>query len=437
MTPEQQPLLIANARILDPASGTDKTGSMLVEGGRISALSGQSFPDVPDDTRTMDAKGMILAPGLIDMRVFTGEPGHEYRETLASASRAAASGGVTSFVCMPDTLPVIDDGALIDFIIRRAQADALVNVLPAAALTKGLKGEEISEFGLLREAGAVCLTQGRSSIQNSALLRQAFTYAANFDLPVVHHVRDAALAGDGVMNEGLFATTLGLKGIPCEAETIPLARDLQLARLTATRYHAAQISCAGSLELLERAKGLPGTISAGVSINNLTLNELDVGQYRTFFKLDPPLRAEDDRKAMVEGLNRGIIDVIHSGHDPQDVEVKRRPFAQAAAGAIGLETLFSAALRLFHAGECDLLPLVAAMTINPARILGLETGRLAPGAPADFILVDPDYPWVADENGFLSRSRNTTFEGGRFSGKVMQTYVGGKLVFRHEGEQKS
>ena len=426
-----KPLLIKNARIIDPANNVDQMGSMLVENGIISDVSSGENLGIPEGAQVIDARGNLLCPGLIDMRVFTGEPGHEYRETLASASKAAAAGGVTSFLCMPDTQPVVDDGALVDFIIRRAEADCCVNVLPSAALTKELKGQEISEYGLLKQAGAVCLTDGHKSIQSSAVLRQAFTYAANFDLPVIHHVSDAGLTGQGVMNSGFFATTLGLKGIPREAETIPLDRDLQLANLAGVRYHAAQVSCQKSVEILTAAKKYNANISAGVSINNLTLNELDVGQYRTFFKLDPPLRSEDDRMAMIAGLNVGTIDTIHSGHDPQDVEVKRRPFAQAASGAIGLETLFSAALRLFHSDDVDLTTILKAMTSAPAKILGIPAGTLTKGVKADFIIADLDYPWVVAEKSIKSRSQNTSFEGARFSGKVMSTYVGGKKVYQN------
>ena len=426
-----RPLLIENARIVDPASGLDAMGTMLVEDGRITHVAAGPARGFPPGTERRDARGLVLAPGLIDMRVFTGEPGREYRETLKSAGEAAAAGGVTSFILMPDTVPVIDDGALVDFLIRRAKATASVNVLPAAAITRGLAGEEITEFGLLKEAGAVCVTDGRHSIQSSALLRAAFSYAANFDLPVMHQLSDRGLTGDGVMTEGRFATVLGLKGIPPEAETVPLARDLQLALATGVRYHAAQLSVAGSVELMAAAKRRSSSISCGISINNLSLNENDVGGYRTFFKLSPPLRSEDDRQAMIEGLRRGVIDTIHSDHDPQDSEVKRQPFAEASDGAIGLETLLAAALRLVHSGEMDLLPLLRAMTQRPAEILGLEGGRLKEGAPADFILVDLDYPWQVSETAFRSRSRNSSFEGARLAGKVMATYVAGKSVFEH------
>jgi dihydroorotase len=427
-------LVIANARIVDPVSWTDQRGSVLVENGRIAAIDFDNAASAPEGAEIIDVKGLVLAPGLIDMRVFVGEPGKEYRETLASAGEAASAGGVTSFVMMPDTTPAVDDSALVDFLIRRAEATSKVRILPSAAITKGLAGVEITEFGLLKEAGAVCLSDGAQSIQSNALLRAAFSYAANFDMPIVHLLRDDSLTGEGVMNEGLFATVLGLKGIPAEAETIPLARDLQLALLTGVRYHAAQISVANAAALMREAKRKSNRITAGVSINNLTLNENDVGRYRTFFKLATPLRTEDDRQAMIEALRSGVIDTIHSDHDPQDTEVKRQPFAEASNGAIGLETLLAAALRLVHSGDIDLMTVLRAMTVRPAEILGLESGRIARGAPADLVLFDLDYPWQVKETAFRSRSRNTAFEGARLAGKVMRTIVGGKTVFEHAEE---
>lgn len=427
-----QTMVIENARIVDPATGRDTMGAVLVVDGRFADFAEGAAKGTPEGAIRRDARGAIVAPGLVDMRVFTGEPGHEYRETLATASAAAAAGGVTSFVVMPDTHPAIDDGALVDYLVRRAEATAKVNVLPAAAITKGLEGKEITEFGLLKEAGAVCFSDGRRSIQSAALLRAAFTYAANFDMPVAHQVSERSLVGDGVVNEGLLATGLGLKGIPVEAETIPLMRDLQLAALTGVRYHAAQVSCGASVEFIARARQASSRISCGVSINNLALNEIDIGSYRTFFKLSPPLRSEDDRQALIEGLRTGAIDVIHSDHDPQDSEVKRQPFAEASDGAIGLETMLAAALRLVHNGEVDLITVLRAMTSRPAEILGLNAGRLAVGAPADFIVLDLDYPWVVDEKRLLSRSRNTTFEGARLSGKVLHTFVAGRPVHSHE-----
>ena len=424
------PLVIANARIVDPATNTDRRGAVLVADGRVEGLAEGAPQGVPDGATLIDARGLIVAPGLIDMRVFTGEPGHEYRETLATAAEAAASGGVTSFLLMPDTTPVVDDGAIVDFIVRRAAATAKVNVLPSAAITRGLAGEEITEFGLLKEAGAAALTDGRQSIQSAGLMRAAMSYAANFDLPIMHHTADHTLVGEGVMNDGALATISGLKGIPAEAETVPLARDLQLAALTGARYHAAQVSTAGSVELLAAAKRR-ARITAGVSINNLALNENDVAPYRTFFKLSPPLRSEDDRQAMIEALKAGVIDVIHSAHDPQDSEVKRQPFAEASEGAIGLETLLAAALRLVHSSDVSLMTVLRAMTQRPAEILGLASGRLSLGAPADLIILDPDYPWVVAEKDIVSRSRNTAFEGAKLQGAVMQTFVAGRSVFRH------
>ena len=433
-----KPVVIKNARIIDPASGMDQVGAVHVADGVIKGIVAGAPSGVPAEAEIYDARGQVVAPGLVDMRVFTGEPGHEYRETLASAAEAAAAGGVTTFVLMPDTLPVVDDGAIVDFIVRRAAATAKVNIVPSAAITKGLRGEEITEFGLLKEAGAACLTDGRRSIQSAGVMRAAMSYAANFDLPIVHHTADASLVGDGVMNEGTLATISGLRGIPLEAETVPLARDLQLAAATGARYHAAQISTAASIELIRAAKPR-GEISAGISINNLALNENDVAPYRTYFKLSPPLRSEDDRQAMIEGLKAGVIDVIHSAHDPQDTEVKRQPFAEASEGAIGLETLLAAALRLVHSGDVPMMTVLRALTQRPAEILGLDAGRLAIGAPADLIVFDPDFPWVLAEANIVSRSRNTAFEGARLQGAVMHTFVAGRLVFSHaatrEGQQ--
>jgi len=426
------PMLIKNAHIIDPASDFDEIGSLLIENGKICSRSSDNDTGAPEGSTIIDAKGMLLGPGLVDLRVFTGEPGHEYRETFASAANAAAAGGITSFVCMPDTMPAIDDGAVVDFIINRAKANSCVNILPSAAISKGLKGEEITEFGLLKDAGAVCLSEGRKSIQSAALLRTAFTYAKNFEMPIMHHLCDYGLKGKGVMHKGLFATTLGLGAIAPECETIPLNRDLILAKATGVNYHAAQVSCAKSITILEYEKQDSFEISAGVCINNLTLNELDVGQYRTFFKLNPPLRGEDDRMALIAGLNSGAIDTIHSGHDPQDVEVKRRPFAEATDGAIGLETMFSAAMRLVHSGDVKLKTVLQAMTSRPAQILGLPIGTLAIGSNADFFLADLNYPWVNNAEQIISRSKNTAFEGARFSGKIMATYVGGKKIFQHQ-----
>jgi dihydroorotase len=330
---------------------------------------------------------------------------------------------------MPDTNPVIDDVALVEFVLRTARDTAVVNVLPAAAITRGLQGREMTEFGLLREAGAAFFTDGRHTITSSAVMRRALTYARDFGATIVHETQDADLAAAGVMNEGLYASWLGLPGIPREAEAIPLERDLRLARLTGGAYHAAKISTAMAAEAIARAKQESANVSAGVSIHNLTLNENDVGEYRTFFRLSPPLRAEDDRQAMIEALRDGTIDIIVSSHDPQDVDTKRLPFADAEAGAIGLETLLGAALRLYHNEEVPLLRLVEVLSTGPAKLFGLEGGTLKPGATADLALVDLDQPWIVREADIRSRSKNTCFEGARLQGKVLQTMVAGRTVF--------
>ena len=428
-----RPLVFSGARIVDPSRGLDAVGSVIVRDGAILAAGPNALNQgAPEGADIIDGAGLLMIPGLVDMRVFVGEPGAEHRETLASASRAAAAGGVTTIVTMPDTEPVIDDPALVDFVLRRARDTGIVRVHPMAALTRGLKGEEISEFGLLREAGAVAFTQGRTSLRNGQVMRNALTYAADFGALVAHHTQDADLSGAGAMNEGETATRLGLPGIPREAETIVLGRDIALARLTRGRYHAALLSCESSLDMIRRAKdeGLDVTAAAGIA--HLTLNENDVGAYRTFFKMSPPLRGEDDRRACVAALSDGTLDVIVSAHDPQDVEGKRRPFEEAADGAIGLETLLAVGLRLMHAGEVPLMRLVEAMSTKPAALLGLDAGTLRPGAPADLVLIDPGRPWVVREESLHSRARNTAFEGARLTGLVLRTLVAGRTVHAYD-----
>ena len=424
---------LINARLVDPASGRDEPGGLLVEDGTIADLGGHLRRNAPDGAEVIDCGGHVLCPGLIDMIVFTGEPGYEHRETLATASRAAAAGGVTTMICMPDTNPVIDDAALVDYIERRARDTAIVHVHPMAAITKGLKGEEMAEIGLLKEAGAVAFTNGKSSISNARVMRRALTYASDFGALVVHNTEDPDLAGSGVMNEGEISSRLGLPGIPREAESIMVERDLRLVDLTGGRYHAAQISCGTSLEAITRAKerGLP--VTCGVSINHAMLNENDIGSYRTFLKLRPPLRPEEDRAAIVAGLASGAIDVIVSGHDPMDADAKRRPFAEAGDGAVGLETLLPAALSLYHNKHLGLPELLRAMTTNPADILGLPGGRLEKGAVADLILVDLELPWIVDPDLLKSKSKNTPFDESKLQGRVLRTMVAGQTVYNYAG----
>lgn len=422
--------VFSHARIVDPSRGLDETGSVVIEDGGIVAAGRDALNQgAPEGAVIIDCAGKTIIPGLIDSRVFIGEPGGEHRETIASASQAAAAGGVTSVVMMPDTDPVIDNVALVEFVLRTARDTACVNIFPAAAITKGLEGREMTEFGLLREAGAVAFTDGRHTVANSLVMRRALTYARDFGATIVHETLDADLASSGVMNEGLYASWLGLSGIPREAETIPLERDLALARLTRGNYHAAKISTGMAADAIRRARGDGANVSAGVAIHNLALNEHDVGEYRTFFRLAPPLRAEEDRLAMIEALKDGTVDLIVSSHDPQDVDTKRLPFSDAAAGAIGLETLLSVALRLHHNGEVPLIRIVEALSTAPARLFGLPGGTLKPGAPADLALVDLDEPWVVNESGIRSRSKNTCFEGARLQGRVLQTMVAGRTVF--------
>jgi dihydroorotase len=421
-----RPILLRNARLVDPVSGREQAGSLLIENGLIAEIG--VIAEAPD-AEAIDCAGQVVAPGLIDMWAFTGEPGAAHRETLRTASESAAAGGVTTILSMPDTNPVLDDPAMIDFVLRRARDTAIVNVLPAAALTKGLAGREMAEIGLLLDAGATAFTDAAHSVLNAQVMRRALTYARDFDALIIHHVEDPDLVGPGVMNEGERASRLGLPGVPREAETILLERDMRLVRLTGGRYHAAKISCADSVEIIRAAKarGLP--VTCGVSINNLALNENDIGDYRTFLKLSPPLRHEDDRQAVIAGLADGTIDVIVSDHNPQDVETKRLPFAEAANGAVGLETLLSAALRLVHAGDVSLPMLLRALSSRPAEILGLPSGRLEKGAPADLIVFDPEAPYVLDKRQLRSVSKNTPFDEARLDGQVTKTIVAGRIVF--------
>jgi dihydroorotase len=369
--------VLQNARIVDPSRNLDELGTLIVRNDKIAASGADARNQgVPEGATVIDCQGKAVLPGLVDARVFIGEPGAEHRETIASASHAAAAGGVTSMIMMPDTDPVIDNVALVEFVMRTARDTAVVNVYPAAAVTKGLHGEEMTEIGLLREAGAVAISEGRNSIANTQLMRRALTYARDFGVVLSHEAQDPYLGITGVMNEGLYASWLGLSGTPREAEVIPLERDMRLAALTQGAYHAAQISTAMSAEVISRAKQNGLNVTSAVSINHLSLNENDIGEFRTFFRLQPPLRLEEDRLAMVEALRDGTIDIIVSAHDPQDVDTKRLPFADAAAGAIGLETLLGAALRLHHNGDVPLLRIIEAMSSAPARIFGLDAGSL-------------------------------------------------------------
>ena len=418
---------ITNTRLFDPASNLDEIGNILFSEEGIIAC-GKDIP-LPQDVTTIDGTGLVTTPGLVDMQVFIGEPGGEYRETLATASQAAAAGGVTTMIMMPDTQPVIDDAALVDYISRRARGTALVNVHPMAGITKGLDGVMMNEFGLLHEAGAVAFTDGSHSVMNARIMQKAMSYAANFNALIMHHAIDTNLVGEGVMNEGELAIRLGLSGIPVIAETIMIERDIRLLEATGARYHIAQISSRESIDIVRQAKDKGLQVTCGVSSNHLMLNQNDVENYRTFAKLMPPLRTEEDRQALIEAIADGTIDVIVSGHNPQGEDAKRRPFGEAEFGSIGVETLLAAGLTLHHEVKVPLTRLIEAMSTTPARLLGLSAGTLSIGHPADLILIDIDAPWIVDADNLHSRSRNAAIEGRKVQGKVTETIVSGKTVF--------
>ncbi len=429
-----RPVIIQNGHLVDPSQNIDHPIDILIKNGKIADLAPKSQQTgAPDGTRIINASGLHILPGLVDARVYVGEPGDEYRETISSASIAAAAGGITSFIMMPQTNPVIDDVSLVDFVCRAARDTAVVNVYPSASLTRGFHGEELTEFGLLQEAGAVMLTEGKHTIRNNLLLRRAMTYAKDFNMVISQESSDPDLASNGVMNEGLIATNLGLPGIPREAEIIPLERDLRLAALTGGNYHAAKISTSDSAKAVAYYKNNNHNVTAGTSINHLSLNEIDIGRYRTFFRLSPPLRSEEDRQAMIEALGDGTIDILVSSHDPQDVNTKRHPFAEAATGAIGMETMLAAALRLYHDEKISLSRLVEAMSTNPARIFGIPGGTLKKTSRADLTIIDLEKPWIMSEENILSKSKNTPFEQARFLGMVLQTMVAGRIIHNHNG----
>lgn len=418
------PLSIINARIIDPASGYDGDGTIVIEDGVIIEFG----TDAIAEGKIIDAKGLICAPGLIDMRVSTGEPGRENRETIATAARAAAAGGVTSMVIMPETNPVIDDMSLVDFIKRRAE-NAPVNVYAAGALTKDLDGTTMTEIGLMSEAGAVMFSNGARPIADTQTMRRLLSYSASFNALIANRAMDPSLSKGAVAHESDLSSRLGLTGAPAAAERIMAERDAALAELTGGRLLIDMISSAQALEVVRRAKSRDLEVSCSVSINHLALNEVDIGDYRTFAKLDPPLREESDRLALLDGINDGTIDVIVSAHDPRPAGEKRLPYAEATTGAVGLEILLSAALSQVADEKLELMPALAAMTCNPAALLGLESGRITEGAPADLILIDPHAPWLCKSDQLLSRSKNTPFDDRRLTGRVIKTICGGLVVY--------
>ena len=423
-------LLFRNARLLDPASGLDSPGALLVEDGRIAALGPDLARDgVGGDVEVIDCAGACLAPGLIDMRVQLGEPGAEHRETLATGGLAAAAGGITTLVTLPDTEPVIDEPALVEFVARRARDSGLANIRSYAAATKGLQGRALTEMGLLAQAGAVAFTDGTRAIADALVMRRALSYARTFDLLIVQHPEEPSLAAGGAMNEGEIATRLGLSGISPAAEVMMIERDLRLVEITGGRYHAAHLSTEAAVEAIRRAKarGLP--VTCDTAPHYFALNETAVGDYRTFAKVSPPLRSESDRRAIVAGLADGTIDAIASDHTPQDREAKRLPFASAENGIVGLETLLPLSLGLYHAGALPLLTVLRALTAAPAALLRLPGGRLARGAPADLVLFDLDRPWRIEVDAFHSKCKNAPYDGRPVQGQAIRTILGGRSIF--------
>ncbi len=418
-------LTLINARLIDPDSLTEAEGSLTIQDGQISAVNGT----VPKGGRVMDCGARCLAPGIVDIGVKVGEPGERHKESFRSAGLAAAAGGVTTIVTRPDTNPAIDTPEALEFVTRRATEAGPVRIRHMAALTKGRQGREMVEIGFLLDAGAVAFTDCDHVVSDTKVLSRALTYARSLGALVIGHPQDPGLSSGAATTSGKFASLRGLPGVSPMAERMGIDRDISMIEMTGVRYHFDQITVARALPPLERAKKNGFDVTAGTSIHHLTLNEFDVGDYRTFFKVKPPLRPEEDRLAMVEAVGSGLIDIISSMHTPQDEESKRLPYEEAASGAVALETFLPAALRLYHAGQLTLPQLFRAMALNPARRLGLPQGRLAVGAPADLVLFDPDVPFVLDRFTLRSKAKNTPFDGQRMEGKVIATFVGGTQVF--------
>ena len=423
--------LLINTRIIDPQNKIDEVGGILIdENGKIKAVGKKvTKENAPKDCKIIDCKGNISIPGIVDMRVFVGEPGFEYKENFRTLSEAALSGGVTSVVTMPNTMPVIDNGSILDFTKRRAKDKSQIKIYPLATLTKNLEGNEMSEFGLLGIIGAIGFTDGIKCVQNNRVMDKIFNYSKNLNSLIIQFPQDNELSADGAINEGDISTRLGLKGIPDIAEKIIIERDLSLLELYKNRYHISTISSKTSLPVIETYKKKGLEFTTGVSINNLSLNENDIGDFRTFLKLSPPLRTENDRLALIDAIKNGLIDVIVSDHKPEDEESKRLPFQQAATGASGIETLLSLTLELYHNQSCELKTLIKTLTCNPAKILNINAGNLSIGADADIAVVNLDKPWVIEKEKIKSKSKNTAIEKRKMQGKVEKTFINGNLVF--------
>ncbi len=420
-----------NANIVDPANSVEELGGLIInENGKIEAIGKKvNKNNIPSREKFIDLKEKYIFPGLIDMRVFVGEPGFEYKENFKTLSNAALAGGVTSVVTMPNTSPVIDNVSMVDFLKRRGRDKSKINIYPTATLTKNLEGNNMNEFGLLQKKGIIGFTDGIKTIQNTRVMSRIMKSAYDLNSLIIQHAEDFELAKNGQVNDGIIATKLGLHGIPDYAEKIIVERDLSLLQDYNCRYHISQISSAKSLEVIKRGKDNLN-FTTGVSINNLSLNENDIGDFRTFLKLSPPLRTEDDRLSLIKGINQDLIEVIVSDHKPEDEESKRLTFSQAATGASGIETLLSLALELFHNESLKLSKIIQCLTSNPAKILKIDKGSLSIGSDADFCIVDLFKPWIVKKENMISKSKNTCIEDKKLQGKVLNTYIKGVELYK-------
>ena len=420
-----------NGNIIDPHNSINEIGGLIIgDKGQLEAVGKKvNTNNIPSREKVIDLKGKYIFPGLVDMRVFVGEPGYEYKENFRTLSNAALSGGVTSVVTMPNTDPIIDNVSIVDFLKRRGRDKSKINIYPTASLTKGTEGTNMTEFGLLQSKGIIGFTDGTKTIQNTRVMSRIMNSASDLDTLIMQHAEDYELAKDGMINEGIIATKLGLQGIPEMAELIIIDRDLTLLNYINCRYHISQISSGKSVELIKNKKNNL-KFTCGVSINNLSLNENDIGDFRTFLKLSPPLRTEEDRISLVQGLKDETIDVIVSDHKPEDEEQKRLTFAQAATGASGIETLLSLSLELYHNGSLKLETIIKALTSNPAKILKINKGNLSVGNDADFCIVDINKPWIVKQENLISKSKNTSIENKKLQGRVTNTFVKGEELFK-------
>jgi len=422
---------LINARIIDPKNDMDEIGGLIIDSkGQIKDVGKKvANGNIPSDADKIDLKNHALIPGIVDMRVFVGEPGFEYKENFRTLSNAALSGGVTSVVSMPNTSPVIDNVSMVDFLKRRGRDKSLINIFPAATLTKNIEGRQMTEFGLLKRKGIIGFTDGIKTVQDPQVMSRIMNFAGQSDSLIMQHAEDNILSKNGLINEGEISTRLGLKGIPFLAEKIIVERDLSFLEEYFCRYHISQISSEKTISVIKKAKDEGKIFTTGVSINNLSLNENDIGDFKTFLKLSPPLRTENDRISLVKAVNDGTIDVIVSDHKPEDEESKRLTFSQAATGATGVETLLPLALELYHNKKVKLNKLVASITCNPAKILGINKGSLDKGNDADLCIFDIDKPWVVNKNELKSKSKNTPVEKRRMQGQILKTFVKGEALY--------